>query len=43
MNQARYWLLTIPQHDFVPFQHPSVTYIKGQLELSESGFLHWQV
>lgn len=42
--QARYWLLTIPQHAFTPYQPPGVTYIRGQLERGEStGYLHWQV
>lgn len=43
--QARYWLLTIPQHLFTPFlpQDP-VTYIKGQLERgNDTGYMHWQI
>jgi len=43
MNQARYWLLTIPHANFTPYLPPQCNYIKGQLELAESGFLHWQV
>jgi len=43
MSVGRYWLLTIPHHDFVPYLPPTVAYIKGQLELAASGFLHWQV
>jgi len=31
--QARYWLLTIPHAEFVPYLPPGTTYIKGQLEL----------
>jgi hypothetical protein len=42
-QKALYWILTIPQHDFTPFLHPGVQYIRGQLELAASGFLHWQV
>jgi len=42
-QQARYWILTIPQHQFTPFLPTGVTYIVGQLELGEGGFLHWQL
>lgn len=42
-TNARYFILTIPQHQFTPFIPESVQWIKGQLELSESGFLHWQL
>lgn len=42
--QARYWLLTIPAHAFVPYLPPDVAYIRGQLESgTENGYLHWQV
>jgi len=42
--QNRYFLLTIPQHDFVPWLPPTVAYIKGQLESgNEGGYLHWQL
>lgn len=43
MNQARYYILTIPHADFVPYQPPTITYIRGQLERGEGGFLHWQI
>lgn len=46
MNQARYWLLTIPENDFDPstFQNNHVGHLTGQLEIgSESGFRHWQL
>lgn len=33
--QARYWLLTIPHANFLPYLPPGVTYIKGQLERGE--------
>jgi len=33
--QARYWLLTIPHAQFVPYLPPGVTYIRGQLERGE--------
>lgn len=43
-RQGIFWLLTIPQHDFVPYTPPNVQYIIGQLEKgSESGYLHWQI
>lgn len=42
--QARYWLLTIPQHAFTPYLPPSAKYIRGQLERgNDTGYLHWQV
>lgn len=44
MNQARFWLLTIPHADFVPYQPPNVDYIRGQLERgNDTGYLHWQI
>nr|WAE42665.1 MAG: replication associated protein [Cressdnaviricota sp.] len=41
--RARYWILTIPAHSFTPFLPAGLAYIKGQLELAASGFLHWQL
>lgn len=42
--QGRYYLLTIPHHEFTPYLPNSVAYIKGQLERGgNTGFLHWQV
>jgi len=42
--QGRYFLLTIPYHEFTPWLPPTVQYIKGQLEQgSTTGFVHWQV
>lgn len=44
MKQARYWILTIPYNEFVPYQPSGVTYIAGQLECGEStGYKHWQL
>jgi len=40
---ARYWMLTIPHRDFVPYPVPGVSYSKGQLEKGEGGYLHWQL
>lgn len=42
--QARYWLLTIPHADFLPWLPNTVAYIKGQLERgNDTDYLHWQV
>jgi len=41
--QGRYWILTIPHHEFVPHLPAGVAWIRGQLERGEGGFLHWQV
>jgi len=42
--QARYWLLTIPHHDFVPVLHDGVAYVRGQVEQgADTGYLHWQL
>lgn len=38
-----HFILTIPYADFTPFLPHQFSYIKGQLEHSESGFLHWQI
>jgi len=44
IDQARYWLLTIPQHQFIPYLPPSVAYIRGQLEQgNETDYIHWQL
>nr|WAE43215.1 MAG: replication associated protein [Cressdnaviricota sp.] len=42
-SQGVYWIGTIPQAHFVPYLPPGICYFKGQLELGEEGFLHWQV
>lgn len=41
--KAVYWILTIPHADFLPFLPQQCNYIRGQLELAQSGFLHWQI
>lgn len=44
MNQARFWLLTIPHADFLPFLPANVSHIQGQLERGhDTGYLHWQI
>lgn len=40
---ARHWIGTIPAHQFIPYLPPGVSFIRGQLELAESGYLHWQI
>lgn len=35
-------MLTIPSHEFTPYLPPCATWISGQLECGEGGFLHWQ-
>lgn len=42
-SQARYWILTIPHADFLPYLPPNCSYIRGQLERAASGFIHWQI
>ena len=42
-RQGIYWILTIPQHDWVPYLPPGITWIRGQLELGGGGYLHWQI
>lgn len=42
-RQGTYWLLTVPHAHFVPYVPKGVAWIKGQLELGEGGFLHWQL
>lgn len=42
--QTRYWILTIPQHAFMPYLPKSVRYVRGQLERGHTNeYLHWQL
>jgi len=43
--QYRYWILTIPKDKWaVPEELPQgIAYCKGQLEIGEGGFEHWQL
>lgn len=42
--QGKYWILTIPQHAYLPYLPPCCCYIAGQLERGGiSGYLHWQI
>lgn len=40
--KAVHWILTVPHHAFTPYLPNQCTYIVGQLESGEGGFLHWQ-
>lgn len=43
MQNAAWWIVTIPKEDWVPSLPRGVKYIKGQLEKGEeTGYLHWQ-
>jgi len=42
-RQGTIWLATIPQYGFTPWLPPDISYIKGQLECADSGFLNWQL
>jgi len=42
--QGKYWMLTIPAHEYIPYLPNEVEYTKGQLEKGSSdGYLHWQL
>lgn len=36
-------MLTVPGHGFVPYLPPSCSWIKGQLETGDGGYVHWQI
>jgi len=40
---AKLWMLTLGHHLFMPYLPPGVAFIRGQLELGEGGYLHWQI
>lgn len=46
-RQGKFWILTIPKDDWSPptalANDSELSYIRGQLELGESGYEHWQV
>lgn len=43
-SQGKYWLLTIPAEQFMPYLPPGVGWIKGQMEEgAETNFRHWQL
>ncbi|AJD07525.1 replication-associated protein [Sewage-associated circular DNA virus-16] len=42
--KARFWILTIPHADYLPFLPNCCVWIRGQLERgSATGYLHWQL
>lgn len=42
--QGKWWILTIPEHDFSPDSLPAeCQHIHGQLEVGDGGFRHWQL
>lgn len=44
MSKVRFWLLTVPQHEYVPYRPDSIRYVRGQLERGrDTGYLHWQL
>jgi len=44
-RQGIFWILTIPQHCYVPYpDERNLQWARGQLELGqEGGYLHWQI
>lgn len=42
-KQGIFWLLTVPHRCFTPYLPPGLAWIRGQLELAASGYLHWQI
>jgi len=42
-RQGIFWILTIPRRDFVPDPNTNLSWIRGQLEIGESGYEHWQL
>lgn len=41
--QYRYWILTIPKDKWQVAEVPGIQYLKGQLEMGEGGYEHWQL
>lgn len=43
-RQGKYWLSTIPQHEYTPWLSPDLQWVRGQLESGHTtGYLHWQI
>lgn len=42
-RQGIFWMLTVPHQGFTPWLPPGCRWIKGQLEMGQGGFLHWQI
>jgi len=43
LPQATFWLLTIPYQSYTPYLPPNCSWTRGQLELGQGGYLHWQI
>lgn len=43
MRQFRWFILTIPRTEWEPCLPADVTYVRGQPEIGESGYRHWQI
>lgn len=43
LQQARYWIGTIPESNWTPILPAGVQYVRGQLECGASGFRHYQL
>lgn len=42
--QGKYWILTIPQHQFTPYLPAGCEWIRGQLEIGgDTQYVHWQL
>lgn len=42
-RQGIFWILTVPAHCFTPFLPKPCRWIRGQLEIGDGGFKHWQI
>jgi len=42
-RQGIFWVLTVPHAMFTPYLPANCSWIKGQLEKGDGGFLHWQI
>lgn len=42
-RQGIFWMLTVPGHAFTPYLPGSLSWIRGQLEEGDGGFIHWQL
>lgn len=42
-RQGIFWVLTIPANDYVPSDRPEIVWSRGQREIGEGGYEHWQI
>lgn len=42
-RQGIFWMLTIPQPEFLPYLPRGTQWIRGQLECGRGGYVHWQL